>query len=354
MFPPGEQRNFMDEVKKRSRLNLKELCLLHGDRLKVSYSAMKRYGREESLLPLYFVEELCRIAGLSFESLKIKEMVLDNYGQVKGGKKGIKAMFTKHRENLREWRAKGGRAARENLLLGSTKKEVLLPSLNEKLAELIGIHLGDGTLTKYFLKISQDPRYDLPYVLYIKALIEDLFGASPAIREEKDRNLIYVQLFSKTACEYLHDEWNLPYGDKVKGKAAIPDAIMKNRNMAIACLRGLMDTDGSVSKDGNSVSVRFSSHNKMLVDQVERIGRSLGIFTFRSLMETGTKSWSKVVDYFRIVGSSNLRHIVRFNAKFRENKILRKEEVANHYKEYKGIRLPFKVSRGPVVQLVNS
>lgn len=346
-FPPGEQRSFMEEVKRRSRLSLRQLCLLYGDRLRVSYSAMKRYGRGESLHPLYLVKELCRIAGLSFESLEIKELVPDNWGRVKGGKKGIEAMFAKHGEKLREWRAKGGKAARRNLLLGTTRKEVFLPSLNEKLSELIGIHLGDGTLTKYFLKVSQDPRYDLPYISYIKALIKDLFGASPAIRKEKDRNLIYTQLFSKTACEYLHKKWNLPYGDKVRGKAAIPDSIMKNRNMAIACLRGLMDTDGSVSKDGNSLSIRFYSHNKMLVDQAERIGRSLGIFTFRNPMETGTRSWSKVVDYFRIVRSSNLRHIVRFNAKFFENKILRKREVAEHYKKYKGIRLPFKLGEGP-------
>lgn len=337
----------MEEVKKRSRLSLRQLCLLHGDRLRVSYSAMKRYGREESLPPLYLVKELCRIAGLSFESLEIKELVPDNWGRVKGGKKGIEAMFTKHREKLRKWRAKGGKAARKNLLLGSTKKEVLLPSLNEKLAELIGIHLGDGTLTEYFLKISQDPRYDSPYVSYVETLIEDLFGALPVVREEKGRNLIYVQLFSKAVCEYLHDEWNLPYGDKVRGKATIPDAIMKDRNMAIACLRGLMDTDGSVSKDGNSISIRFYSHDKMLVDQVERIGRSLGIFTFRNPMETGTRSWSKVVDYFRIVGSSNLRHIVRFHAKFFENKVLRKEEVTEHYKKYKGTHLPFKLGEGP-------
>jgi len=347
-FSSGEQRNFVEEVKKRSHLSLRKLCLLHGDRLRVSYSAMKKYGREESLPPLYLVKELCRIAGLSFENLEIEELVPDNWGRVKGGKKGIEAMFAKHREKLWKWRAKGGKAARKNLLLCPTKKEVLLPSLNEKLSELIGIHLGDGTLTRYFLKISQDPRCDLPYVLYIKDLIEDLFGASPAIRKEKGRNLIYVQLFSKTACEYLHKKWKLPYGDKVRGKAAIPDVIMENKDMAIACLRGLMDTDGSVAKDGNTISVRFYSYNGILVDQVERIGRSLGIFTFRTAFETGTKSWRKVIKYFRIVGSSNLRHVVRFHLNFTKKKLLRKEEVTKYYEKYKGVRLPFKIT-GPVV-----
>lgn len=329
------------------------ICLLYEDRLGVGYSAMKKYGRGESLPSLFLVKELCRISGLSFDNLEIKGLVPDNWGRMIGGKKGVEVMFAKHRTELKEWRRLGGKAARKKVLLDSIKK-VIVPPLNEKLSELIGIHLGDGTLTEYFLKISQDPRYDLPYVSYIKGLIEDLFGASPSIRKEGGRNLIYVQLFSKTVCEYLHEKWNLPYGDKVRGKAAIPNAIMNNRIMAIACLRGLMDTDGSISKDGNCISIRFYSHNKTLVDQVEKIGRSLGIFTFRNAMETGTRSWSKVVDYFRIVGSANLRHIVRFRAKFLENKTLRKEEVPDRYKKYKGIRLPFKLGVGPVVQLVNS
>jgi len=149
------------------------------------------------------------------------------------------------------------------------------------------------------------------------------------------------------ACEHLHNKWDLPYGDKVKGKAVIPNAIMKNKDMAIACLRGLVDTDGSVSKDGDSISIRFYSHNQKLIDQVETVGKSLGVFTFRNPMETGTRSWNKVVDYFRIVGSSNLRHIARFHMKFCENRILRKEQVVEHYKRYKGIRLPFKLGEGP-------
>jgi len=161
IFPQGEQRNFINEVTKRSGLSFRELCLLHRNRLRISYSTMKRYRREESLPPLYLVQELCGIGGLPFESLEIEKLVPDNWGRVKGGKKGIKAMFSKHREHLKEWRTKGGKAARKNF--GLTKKKVLLPFLNEKLSELIGIHLGDGTLAKYFLKISLDPRYDLPY-----------------------------------------------------------------------------------------------------------------------------------------------------------------------------------------------
>lgn len=53
------------------------------------------------------------------------------------------------------------------------------------------------------------------------------------------------------------------------------------------------------------------------------------------------------MDYFRIVGSSNLKHIVRFHVKFAENRFLRKEEVTEYYEKYKGISLSFKLTKGP-------
>ena len=134
--------------------------------------------------------------------------------------------------------------------------------------------------------------------------------------------------------------------------ATIPIEIMQNRELAISCLRGLIDADGGIFKDGNSISIRFSSHDKPLIDQVGEIGRSLGIFTFRNALETGTRSWNNVVKYFRVVGSSNIRHIVRFQKRFSENKLLKKSEVVRYYKTYKGISLPFSLD-GPVVQLVN-
>lgn len=347
VFAPGKQSDFIKSVCGNLGLSLRQLNLLYGNALQVNYSALKRYKKEQSFIPQKLVETLCYMADLSSKDLEIIGLIPYNWGAIKGGRKGIRTLLTKYPKELKEWRAQGGRTARKKLLISEPKK-VRLPSLNEKLSEFIGIHLGDGTLTKYFLKITQDSRYDLPYVLYIEALIRDLFDISPTVRKERDGNLIYIQLFSKTLCEYLHSKWELPYGDKIKGKAAVPQEIVENTDLAVAYLRGLMDTDGSISKDGNSVSIRFSSHNKILVDQAENIGKSLEIFTFRNPYETGTKSWSKVVEYFRIVGSSNFRHIVRFHQKFAEGEILRKEDVVKYYERYKGINLPFKLD-GPVV-----
>ena len=342
VFNHGKQSDFIKLVCSNLGLSLRQLNLLYGNRFNVSYSTLKRYRREESFPPQHLVENLCQIADLSPKNLGIRGLVPHNWGAIKGGRKGIRTLLTKYQNQLKKWRAKGGRTARKRLQISEPKK-VCLPNLNEKFSEFIGIHLGDGTLTKYFLKITQDPQYDLPYVSYIGALVRDLFATSPTIRKERDGNQIYIQLFSKTSCAYLHSRWEMPYGDKIRGKATIPEEILRNKNMAVACLRGLIDTDGSISKDGNSLSIRFSSHNKKLVDQAEKIGKSLGIFTFRNPYETGTKSWRKVVEYFRIVGSSNLRHVVRFHQKFAEDKILRKEDVVKYYERYKGINLPFKV-----------
>jgi hypothetical protein len=107
------------------------------------------------------------------------------WGAVKGGKRGIRALFANRPENLSEWRAKGGRVAHEHHP-SMWHKKVILPVLNDKLSEFIGIHPGDGTLTEHFVKITQDSRYDMPYVFYIEALTRELFGASQTIRRERE------------------------------------------------------------------------------------------------------------------------------------------------------------------------
>ena len=67
-------------------------------------------------------------------------------------------MRKKYASKLKLWSQTGGRKSGEYNL-----KNINYPELNEDLAEFIGAHLGDGTMSKYFIKISGDYRYDLSY-----------------------------------------------------------------------------------------------------------------------------------------------------------------------------------------------
>ena len=69
--------------------------------------------------------------------------------------------------------------------MGHNVKKIKIPELDERLAEFIGVYLGDGTLTKYFIRISGDYRYDIPYFNYLKDLIYKLFGVNATITKDK-------------------------------------------------------------------------------------------------------------------------------------------------------------------------
>ena len=122
--------------------------------------------------------------------------------------------------------------------------------------------------------------------------------------------------------------------------------VAENENLTIACLRGLIDTDGSVSRRGRNGSqfcIQFTSHNKPLLKQVNKIGRELGIFTFYDKVGTGTNKWANILRYFEIVGSSNLKHIIRFHLRTK-GKTIYLNELPEYFKKdlYKNLDLPFK------------
>ncbi len=69
------------------------------------------------------------------------------------------------------------------------------------------------------------------------------------------------------------------------------------------------------------------------------------IFTFKSKTGAGTNKHRNIVKFFEIIGSANLRHIVRFHLRFYENKTIYQKEVINYYQKdfYKNLNLPFKI-----------
>ena len=120
--------------------------------------------------------------------------------------------------------------------------------VNEELAELVGAYLGDGTLTKYFIRISGDKRYDVSYIRYLAGLVENVFEFKPAIRFENNTNIIYLEIRSKMICDFFHKKLKILYGDKIRNKTRIPEQILGDKNLLKACIRGLVDTDGSICR----------------------------------------------------------------------------------------------------------
>lgn len=314
--------------------------------LNIPYSTLKNYALETILLPEKLFEKIVELSKIQRETLKVFYLQC-NWGMIKGGKKGMATLQKKYSKELIEWRKKG---FKNTNIIGYNTKKIKTPILDERLAEFIGAYLGDGTLTKYFVRISGDYRYDIPYFNYLKSLAYKLFGIKATITKSKKHNTAYLTVFSTKMCSFLKEEYGIKYGHKIRNKTIIPEKILKNNMLTLACLRGLLDTDGSVSRRGRKGSqfcIQFTSHNKELLKQVCDFGKRVGIFTFGDSTGTGTNKWENIVEYFRIIGSSNLRHIVRFNERVKGNTLYQREVVDYYQKDfYKNINLPFKLKRG--------
>lgn len=338
LFKKGEQKKFLKKVCVKLEMNLKKISL----DFEIPYEALKKYYSERRTLPINVANILSDKSKIDWKRFQVIKYLDDSWGQSKGGKKGYKAMIKKYPYKLNEWRWKG--IKKSTIGIRSTK-EVKIPKMCDELSEFIGICLGDGTLTKYFVKISLDSRYDACYSEYIKKLCNKLFGIKISEWNDKKEKMFYLALFSVKVCEFLYKECGLPYGDKIINEASIPTSILNNDRLMICCLRGLIDTDGCISK---GKSLGFFSNNKKLLDQVKKMGKKLNIFTSSNEISVSTGKWDNIVRYFRIVGSSNLKNIIKFNEKLK-GKELYSDEVTKFYNKYKNVDLPFKLRvDGPV------
>lgn len=141
--------------------------------------------------------------------------------------------------------------------MGERNNETIIkiPKKSSKLAELIGIILGDGHVgvynrkkgqATYQLKIAGHSELDRDYMLnYVIPLIEELFGVKCSNYVSRDRKCIYVSVSSKQVINFLIKSGMKP-GNKLKNEVCFPEWIWTKEKYVESCLRGLIDTDGSI------------------------------------------------------------------------------------------------------------
>ncbi|MFH1311517.1 MAG: LAGLIDADG family homing endonuclease [Nanoarchaeota archaeon] len=330
----GEQRKLFTLLANKFG-SLKKVADLWG----IPYSSLKNYSLEILFLPEKLFDKILGSLSIKKESLNFTYLNT-NWGKSLGGKRGMAALQKKYPKKIIKWRKK----ARKNSAINNMK-EIQIPSLDENLAEFIGAYLGDGTITKYQIRISGDNRYDYLYYNYLSNIIMKLFDISPSIRKEKNTNTHQLVIYSKNVCSFLNKNFGIKYGDKIMNKATIPKRIIKNKRLSIACLRGLIDTDGSISRrgrKGNQFCIQFTSHNEYLLKQVNEIGKRLKVFTFNDKTGTETNKWDNIIRYFQIIGSSNPKHIIRFLLR-KDGKTIYRDDLPYYFKQekYRTLNLPF-------------
>lgn len=206
------------------------------------------------------------------------------------------------------------------------RKEIRCPKKSVKLAELIGVILGDGGLPgNHQLKISFNSKTDQEYSSYLVGLLKHLFSINCYVHPRKNCNGSDIVVSSSNLVEFLLKR-GLVAGNKVRNQVAVPGWIHERLSYEIACLRGLMDTDGGVylhkyNSNGKAyeyLKLCFANCSKPLLYFVVTILTKLNYNAYLQGSHVSIYSTSGVKRYFKEIGSNNQKHINRFK-KFYNN-----------------------------------
>lgn len=207
-------------------------------------------------------------------------------------------------------------------------KQVSFPKKDEKLAEFIGIVLGDGNLNAYkkgkrsrtyMVRIAGHSIDDYKYMTkYVASLASNLFKCKASIYIRPNCNGIYVTIYGKKIIEFFSSMKLIP-GDKIKNKLLIPKWIFRRKSFMKACLRGLYDTDGSIYELlpnwPGLYQLNFDNYNFGMLKQVRNLLIKLGFHPSR-IHGTKTKNGTKIdltrkgeiKKFYKEIGTKNDKH----------------------------------------------
>lgn len=201
-----------------------------------------------------------------------------------------------------------------------TRKKIHIPLQSEGLAEFLGIMIGDGGVNKYQVSIALNLKSDWEYCGYVAKLIHTLFGVTATLQIRATRNCVVLVVSSAHLVDFLVQS-GLPKGHKIRNGLDMPDWIKDDPRYSTACLRGIFDTDGGIYQEVHKYRAKryayarmaFVSASPPLVESIFNHLNYLGLQPkVRGSQRVLVERFTDVDEYFRIVGSSNPKHIHRF------------------------------------------
>lgn len=165
--------------------------------------------------------------------------------------------------------------------------------LTEKISELIGIILGDGHVSydlkehSYLFSIYLNGVDEKEYLDYVKKLIQDIYNKDPFEYWERDKPStskdakgVSLTLYGKEIVKDLLG-LGLKSGNKVKNQVGVPDCVFSSDKYSLKCLKGLIDTDGSVflNKSRKSIYLSFTNSSLTLVKDFIRLCNKFDIIS---------------------------------------------------------------------------
>ncbi|MBL7157830.1 MAG: LAGLIDADG family homing endonuclease [Candidatus Omnitrophica bacterium] len=321
----GKQKEFLENVNRKNRMNwpyIANLCNVSKRTIR-DWRNEKFYMKYESAITLSekaniplrksrrIMPEYWNTKKAASKGGRKRYELYGNPGTSEGRKKGGINSQRKFQENPALWRKLGIKI----------KENIKKPVNSAKLSEFIGIVLGDGTISDYFVAISFDASSDRKYSHYVKELIKEVFEIPPStiMRDPLYDNSGRIVVYRKNLVEFLLKK-GLKKGDKIRNKTNIPLWINKNRTYKIACTRGLIDTDGSfytyrhkINKViYNHFAICFTNYSKPLLDFVYKVFKELKFTPSITKNRIYLHRKKDIKTYVKVFGSNNPKHLQKY------------------------------------------
>ncbi|MBR9682208.1 MAG: hypothetical protein GOV02_00890 [Candidatus Aenigmarchaeota archaeon] len=183
------------------------------------------------------------------------------------------------------------------------------------MAEFIGILLGDGNIYiqestgNYQIRIAFDAIKEIGFLKYVNKLIEKLFDTTFYTKYHRTVNVMYLCKGSKEICSGL--KIILP-------KNRIPNWIFQDSKMLSSCIRGLIDTDGSIfrmsRKDPHLLRIGFKNTNQGLLKDFKNGLEILGYHPSKIICKESVflSRQGEIKKYIKDIRFNNPKHIKRY------------------------------------------
>lgn len=220
----------------------------------------------------------------------------------------------------------------------------MLVQVTPELEELIGIILGDGHLfsypkiRQYGISITTNLLTDSAHLLNrVVPLMKMVWKIPPKIIILRKQTAIRCRIYSYEILSSLLNFQPLTLW-KTKN-CSIPKFILDNTTSSINCLRGIFDTDGSIfPKYGNYAQIGVRSYSKYLKKNIISILKKLD---FNPSIDVNQNyifihRQNEIIKFFKLIGSSNPKHIVRYKIWRNEGKVPKVSSIVQKINSYSG------------------
>ena len=324
-FSPGSQRIFLKKMQNQLNLDLKNFAKIAG----VGARSMTDWKREKNSVSLQGLKALCVRANINLpKDVEIK----DKFWYIsKAGRAGGLATFRKYggigNEEYRkkkwiEWWEKKGKFNPKQYFL---PKDITFPKESDKLAEFIGIVLGDGSISERQVSITLNKVDDLEFSFYVKNLIDNLFSVKSSVYKEQKQSVLNIAV-SRTKLVNFLLKMGLKVGSKVRQQIEVPKWIKKSKSFIKFCLRGLLDTDGCFYVDKHkykdkiyfNCGINFTNRSFPILNFFKDNLIKFGYHpTQNTKFSIFLRREEEIIRYFKDIGSSNPKHLNKFQNYFK-------------------------------------